>query len=126
MGKATKSAVPAVTFDFSKIKVVRQVTLPLWKWEDNEKKYFRVDAAIRIGKPVKATEGQKQMEPAHIATVTNLATMVQCEIIVGAVLHSELDENYPDDSYVGKSFSAEKSKITGKRYAGYAIAEITL
>jgi hypothetical protein len=124
--KAAKSVAPVSTFDRSKFKIVRQVTLPLWKWNDDETKYFRIDGEIRIGKPVKATEGQKQMEPAHIASVTNLETNVACEVIVGAVLHSELAENYPNNGYVGKSFAATKTKITGKRYAGYSISEIAL
>ena len=45
-------------------------------------------------------------------------------MIAGAVFHSEITKQYPDDSYVGKSFQFTVQKASGKRYKVPMITEV--
>lgn len=136
MAKAkTETAQPA-QMNHSKYVVKALVTLPLWKWQDGVEKAFRIETPIVLGKAVKdrgpaGVKGEEkggpkgvQMEPAHICNVTNLETGELMQIITGSVLKGNLEDNYPDQSYVGKCFISTQSKIEGKRYKGYSLAEI--
>lgn len=109
-------------------KVKKIVTVPLWKWVDGEAKFFTILEPIRLSTAKQKAGGkgdkEKDMEPAHVALVRDLATGNEQTLIFGAVLLSNLDESYPDKGYVGKSFQVIQSKIEGKRYRGYAISEI--
>lgn len=115
--------------------VKKLVTLPLWKWQDGVAKFFKITSPIVLGKAVddkraKKDEGDEsapagvKMAPAHICNVVNLETAEVCQIIVGSVLKGNLEESYPNASYVGKCFMSTQSKIEGKRYKGYSLAEI--
>jgi hypothetical protein len=67
------------------------------------------------------------MPPANIALVIDLTTGEEMQYIISAVLGSTLAEEYPDHSYVGKSFAVMKlppDHGRGKRYATFSIAEI--
>jgi hypothetical protein len=116
--------------DISKLKVRRQVTLPLWKWADGVEKYFEVMSPIRKGKAVSTTKSKDGVEdgvvmkPADLMTVRNLETGVECELIVGAVLKSTMIESYDGETYVGRMFSATQTKIEGKRYRAYSLNEL--
>lgn len=107
-------------FNFKKI---RSVTLPLIKWVNGVEKYFRFDGAAFIGKEVKQT-GTKKMEPATLAHVTDLESGEQGQIILATVLRKILDEEYPDNSYVGRSFAITQHRVDGKAYNTYTIEEI--
>lgn len=121
-------------YDVSKMKAVRLVTLPTWKWEDGQTKYFRIESAIREGRAidkkaakeadVKVSGKEQKMAPARIMQVTDLQTGTRCEMVVGEVLESNLVENYKDDSYVSKCFQVTRSKVEGKRYKNYSLIEI--
>jgi len=123
---ATLAGATASGFKFT---VSRNVTLPLWKWETGKQKVFRIETEIKIGnvtKPKgKGVEPTKvEMEPAHVAEVTNLDTKTRCQMIFGKVLQSEIEKAYPEHSYVGKCFASIQSDIPGKRYKGYTLDEI--
>jgi len=107
-----------------KFTVKKHVTLPLFKWENNKPYYYRFDAAIEQGKPIKEKDGESKKEPAYLAPVTNLESGEQGEIILGTVLRGILDEDYPDASYVGKCFELVQKRITGKNYNSYGVTEI--
>ena len=47
-------------------------------------------------------------------------------MIAGAVFHSEITKQYPDDGYVGKSFQFTVQKASGKRYKVPMISEVKL
>ena len=120
-----------IPIDLSKIRILKTITVPLWKWADNEEKVFRIEEPIRIGKAMKATADKdgkpgKEMEPAHVVRVTRLDVGMECEIIVGAVLMGNLEENYPNQSYVGKCFISQQTKAEGKRYRNYSLAEVDI
>lgn len=109
-----------------KVTKVRAVTLPLFKMMNNREYIFRFVGPMFIGKEVQAKEGKK-MEPPHLAHVTDLNTGEDGQIILGAVLVKELQENYPGDTYVGKSFEIVKHAPDGpKRYSLWTITEVAV
>jgi hypothetical protein len=124
-----KSVIEGMNKSKPKFTVKRLVTLPLWKWADGVEKAFTCDDEIKLGRIVasktKNNDG-KEMEPASIMHVTDLETGAKCQLIVGAVLKSTLEENYPGNSYVGLSFTSTQSKVEGKRYRAYSLAEVEL
>ena len=119
---------------------VRSVTRPLLKMDDVGGKaiYVTVQSAVKDAKPQSGgkTEapllenGQpnpKYMAPPRLLDVLNLETGEEMTIIANKVLETELQETYPGDGYVGKSFEIVKHKSdAGKRYATFGIAEIQL
>lgn len=116
-------------FDPSKVKVVKQVTVPTLSPQPNEPIYVTFLGAIFLGKQIdqKKKDGEEVVneKPADLALVRNLSTDAEQHLIVSAVVKGNLDETYPKDSYVGKSFRIEKlAKRAGKRYFDYAVAEI--
>ena len=115
----TETAAPA--FKFKRTKVV---TMPLLKPVLDQPFYVKMTGEIFLGKEIKAGEGAK-MEPAHLVNCVNLETGELCQIIVPAVLLSIVNEEYPENSYVGKSFEIVKmAKGGGKRYHPFKVAEI--
>lgn len=107
-----------------KFKVKKLVTLPLWKWKNDQTKYLRFDSAIFEGKELTVKEGRADEKPAHLANVTDLETGEQCQIIIGFVLESTMNDEYPDNAYVGKTFAITQHRDSGKKYNTYSIAEI--
>lgn len=115
-------------FDISKIKVVKQVTVPTLSVKDGATAYVKFDGPIFLGKELKKTakDGEAAKEkPADLASVINLETGEQMHLIVAAVVKENLNETYPKDKYVGRSFAISKlGKRAGKRYFDYRVLEI--
>ena len=109
----------------SSIEAVRQVTLPVLKFEAGQRIYFKIVEAIAKGKEMKQGRGGKpKMEPAEIIKIMGPAGGLRV-LIAGAVLAAELRENYPEDAYVGRWFACQKFAPVGdKTYATYHIIEI--
>jgi len=133
MAKAKTNPTAPAQMAHTKYTVTKLVTLPLWKWQDGVEKAFRIETPIVLGKAVKdrgpagadkGTKGAVEMEPAHVCNVIDLETGELKQIITGTVLMGNLQENYPDGAYVGKCFISTQSKIEGKRYKAYSLAEI--
>lgn len=108
----------------------KSVTLPVFKVEEEVPLYLTVNGAMFVGKPIEAKTGDdgkkgKPMEPATIMPVTNIDSGEMGQIIVNAALKSILEETYPKDAYVGKSFEVVKhAKKAGKRYHTFSVFEI--
>lgn len=105
-------------------KVVKNVTLPLLKQSDDTTVYVRIDSAIFKGKEIKGTGEAAKMEPADLMNVTELESGEQMQMIANAVLKGNLEEEYPEEGYVGKCFAVTRMKVEGKRYKNYSIQEI--
>lgn len=102
-------------------KLKQRLTFQLLKFKGTDPLYFKVNEKIVQSK--KVVDDQK--EPPHIAKVVDLETGEVCEMIFPAVLKSILEEQFPGDAYVGKSFSARKfDKANGKNYATFDVAEL--
>lgn len=112
-----KVVVPSFNF-----KVTKIVTVPLLKPSIDVPFYVTITGAIFLGKQV-----DDKMEQAHLVNVTNLETSESQQIIVPAVLLSLLTEEYPDNSYIGKSFQLIKhAKPSGKGYHPFTMNEIEI
>lgn len=113
-------------------KIVKNVTLPLLKMKAGLDPYFlRFESAMALGRAIKdagkdSAGKTKQMEPPFLAHVVELSTGEEMQIICPAVMRSTLDEEYPDNAYVGKSFQVTISSIEGKKYNMVTLAEIEM
>jgi len=110
--------------------VVRQVTLPQLKQVEGQIVHIRITSPIYVSKVVakagaKKADANSSDKPADLVNVVNLITGQACTYIVGAAVKGNLEEQYPDESYVGKSFAINKLPApAGKRYKTYEILEI--
>jgi hypothetical protein len=67
------------------------------------------------------------MKPPFVCNIVNLDSGEFQVLVMNAVLLSEIQRGYPDDSYVGKKFLIQRNKVIGgKRYRGYKVVEIEL
>ena len=102
------------------------LTRPVLKLVIDEPRFVKMTSKMFIGKELKKQkEDAKKKEPATLIEVIDLETGEEAQIIANAVLKSVLDEFYPQDAYVGKSFQLTKhSKQEGKDYFPVAVEEI--
>jgi len=104
------------------------LTRPVFKWVVGMTLYCKIENAMHIGKEIKARNADpdaKKKEPATLCNVINLATGEPGQIIANTIIKSTLDEEYPNDSYVGLCFSITKqARQEGKQYDKFAIEEI--
>lgn len=108
-----------------KFAVKKNLTPPLFKFAEDVTLYLLILSPIYIGKPMKAKEGEKKREPAHLADVVNMETGEAGQIIVSAVVASVFAESYPNDGHVGKGFAITKrGKVPGKEYTKYDVQEV--
>lgn len=105
---------------------VRNVTVPTLKFPDGSRIAVKIISKIEKGKEMKEGRGGKpKMEPADVAQVMRLSTGEVVQLIFGTVLKSEIEDAYPEHSYVGKCFVIEKhAKAVGKTYATYSVTEV--
>lgn len=108
-----------------KFKVKKLVTVPLLKFVIDQPIYVKITSPIFLGKEVKGSGDSSKMEAAHLANVINLETGEEQQIIIAKVVQGVLDEEYPNQGYVGKAFQLTKlAKGSGKRYNPYTVAEL--
>jgi hypothetical protein len=111
----------------SQFKRVKNLTLDILKFVENESRHVKITSAIHLGKEQKKGKGDddKAREPAHLAPCINLEDGAECQIIVSAVVLSVLNDEYPGDAYVGKCFAiTKKNRVPGKQYFPYGVEEI--
>ena len=95
-----------------------------WKWEDDVEKVFTVKSPIRKGSPISKSGIATAPD---IMDVVDITDGLQKRVLVGKVLASTLTENFPDDSYVGRSFRCVQGPPpAGKRYKAMTVQEVTL
>lgn len=111
-----------------KFKKIRNVTLSVLKQVKDTEYYIKITGPMHLGKEVVGKPGAngeiKKKEPAHICEVVNLETGEPHILICPTVFRKELSECYPGDGYVGKCFAISFTRIDGKDYNVYTIAEI--
>lgn len=108
------------------ITLKRVINRPVLRHPQGTNVFFTITAKMRVGKEIKATAGAAAMAPATIIDVLDTHGN-EMAYIVPAVLKGMFDEDYPKDSYVGKSFSVFKSpKAEGKRHCDIALAEVDI
>lgn len=113
---------PVITF-----KEKKRVTLPVIKFEPGKPVFVKILGEMHLGKKTKGRGDKAQMEPATLAEVVDLNTGENGLIICATVLKSVLDENYPNNAYVGKGFKITKmEKREGRSYNEYDLVELEL
>lgn len=124
----TKAAEPKTQSNANQLpagfKVAKLVTLPLSKWKNDVPKFLLFESDIFQGKELSVNKGKTEEKPADLANCIDLMTGEQCQIIVGAVLKSTLEEEYPEGAYVGKAFQITQHRDTSKKYNTYSVAEL--
>jgi hypothetical protein len=109
-------------------KVKKSLTPPVLKLEEDVTHYIKITAPMYVGRVIKddkRKEGDKEREPATIIDCVNLDGGEVCQVIATAVIKSTLSESYPDNTYVGKSFSIKKAgRQPGKQYNKFEINEL--
>jgi hypothetical protein len=105
-------------------KVKKALTLPVLKLKPGEEVYVQFTDHMHISKDTGQSMNGKKMEPATIANVIDLTTGEMHVLICATVMNKEIHENYPDGSYVGKSFAITLIRVPEKKYNLYTILEI--
>lgn len=101
-------------------KVKKKITgIPFIKIESGDAVYIRFDSNMY--------SGLMKKKPAVFANVTNLKTGEICKLLLNRVLEKTIHENYPNDSFVAKSFciiKGEKVKGGENDYYEFELSEI--
>lgn len=110
-------------------KRVKNLTLDILKFVELQPRHVKITGPIHLGKEQKAgkddDDKKSKRDPAHLATCINLEDGSECQIIVAAVVLSVLNDEYPNESYVGKCFAiTKKNRVEGKAYFPYGVEEI--
>lgn len=105
-------------------KVKKALTLPVLKLKPGEEVYVQFAGHMHVSKDTGQQMNGKKMEPATVANVIDLTTGEMHVLICATVLNKEIHENYPDGSYVGKSFAITLIRVPEKKYNLYSIIEI--
>lgn len=117
---AGKSLVPFVP---PSVKVKKLVTIPVIKVPDGATICFSPVEPFKRGKEI-----EKDKRVADLLTVKTFdpdGKLVTRVLVAGAIVKSEIEEQYPKTTYVGLWFILRKMKgPEGKRYKVYDIAEI--
>lgn len=106
-------------------KKIKNVTLPLKKMAENVPVYVKITSAMFSGKQI-----DDKKEAATLVNVVDLETGEECQIIVATVLKGILNDEYPNDSYVGKGFELIMHKVYDKtdpnklKYNKFTVAEV--
>lgn len=106
---------------------IRQVTIPVFKWQPGQSVYGQITQAIKQGRELRAAASGPKMAPAHVTVIRGVRGQLRT-LICGEVLKSELQDAYPEHSYVGRWFALKKiapDEGRDKRYATYQIIEIS-
>ena len=114
-------------FDPKNVKVLNAVTRPTLSLVEGVPVYVKILKPIYVGKEIKGSEKKADSKPADIADIVNLETNKEMQLVIGAIVKSNIEESYPDAGYVGKGFMITKGqKKEGKRYFNYEISEIAV
>jgi hypothetical protein len=110
-------------------KTKKLLTRPILKHSVGVTHYVKIESAMFVGREIKvrrgAAEGEQKKEPATLVNVINLEDGQPAQMIVNAVVKSVLNEEYPNEAYVGKCFSiAKQQRQPGKQYDPFRIEEI--
>lgn len=112
-------------------KIIKRVTMPTLKLLPGEPVYVKIIDPIFQAKEQKVKEGEKEKDRKKaplLFNVINLETGEAMQVVVGAVVQSEIIETYTDHSYVGLCFMITKLKKKdlpgGRGYFTYEINQI--
>lgn len=134
---ATATAAPATSakWDPTTAEVVKVLTLPLLKLRAGLTIFIKPTEKMFQAKPqknVKADSEDANKKPPTLMHCIDLQTGEQVQIIPGSILADIFNDDYPNDTYVGRGFKivvGEQKAVQGgggKRYNQYTVSEIKL
>ena len=112
----TPESKPHSNLRFTRTKTI---AMPLFKLAADQARYFLADGPMFLGKQI-----DDKKEAATLMPVTDLETGEQGQIIIGLVLKELLNEQYPDNGYVGNRFEICLRKRADKKYNTYDLFEV--
>jgi hypothetical protein len=135
--ETTASAAPAASTPTNvlpfKIKVLKQVSTNLLKLRAGDECYVTITGKMEKAQALKKQSAEDaKKEPPTLIPVINLLTGEIQSIIAGSVLVDLLNDQYPKDTYVGKSFhiTLKVKKAAqgggGRSYNTYDVVEIAV
>jgi hypothetical protein len=103
--------------------IKRHVSIQVLSFPNGSSLIFRALSPIYKGKEIKG-EGAKRKSQVDLLNIQSVAGSVRC-LVLGAVLKSEIEENYPTGGHIGRWYYVTKHQPKpGQDYATYTIAEI--
>lgn len=122
---AVESAQGGVAAAFASFRIAKRVTLPTINPGVNQPVVFRIMDGMRVSTYAAIKPDGTKEKPATVCTVTDMQTGQIALWLVAEVCAKNLQEQYPDEGYVGKIFGVQKlPKRPGKRYFDFEIAEL--
>ncbi len=107
----------------AKFKIKKRITVPHLKLTVDEPVYFQFTGKIYQGKAIAPKPGKDAQPAPMLARGIDLSSGEECEIILYAVVLAEMESEFPEHGYVGKSFELiKRRKVTGKDYSTFSIA----
>lgn len=92
--------------ELAEVDPVRQVTIPVLKWNAGVSLVVQITIPIKKGKDLKA-QGKSKFEAPNVTIVKAVKGQLRT-LILGTILDQELREAYPNDAYVGRWFAMKK------------------
>lgn len=115
-------------FDPKAVKIVRQLVFPTLQLKPAEAVYVTIKSKIEVSKSTVQKKGAEARKPASVMQVIDKMDDKEKTIVVNKVLEGTLNEQYPNDGYVGRSFmikkSADKKKGDSGEYFNFDLNEI--
>jgi hypothetical protein len=106
------------------VAIVRAVSRPTLQHEAGDTHFLTLVSPIREEED-KANSTESEKKTIAVGAVLNLLDNREYNYVFGSVNVSEIKNNYPNNTYVGKSFAIMKGeKEKGKRYFQYFVTEI--
>lgn len=103
----------------------KQITRSVFPQKVGQTIFVQITGKPYVGKPLANAGTGPKMEPATLVEATNLQTGELGLIIVNKVLEGVLDEQFPNETYVGKNFGITmKDGPEGKRYKTFIVFEL--
>lgn len=120
--QSTSHRAMVTTINGKTVRLVKELSLPVLSTREGQTVMFTIKDAIKLGKKL-----DEKKDAAHICTVTNLENGANYTYLVPAVVQSVFADEYPENSYVGKSFAVlNNGKREGKRHIDYSVVEIAV
>lgn len=123
-GVIAGTAVAVASKGFSGFKLVKRITLPTLNPGIDQPYVLKIIDGFRESSYIDPDPKKKNDKPATICECVDMQTGIHYLWLVGEVVKKNLEENYPDEGYIGLLFGVRKlPKRPGKRYHDYDIGE---
>lgn len=104
---------------------VRQLTLPMIKFNKNASKYLKFNEVMHAGSVLKGSGERAKAVPATLANVTDLQSGTVLQFVVPPSVEAAIKSGYTGDGYVGLCFEIKKhNRREEKGFPDYSVTEV--